>query len=240
MIRWNCYTIFARVFRQNMKARLQSTTCVLYTLRTHVHIVHTVFFKNCTPLGSLNFKSRHPKESSKFFLIFSIFQFSSSWIWLKNKFLGWLLVMSTRLLWGRKSLISSQNLQVQLFSIFLALRLSNAISNAIVLLKTLAISGSQWVTMEERTETVPLMLNLMRMSRETICGNKLLVHKLSNTIPTGVIEIRASTIRWILNVRLRITATIRIFSQLENLWISSPRLNISFTGHGFIKLICRN
>ena len=215
MIGWNCYTIFARFG------------------------FLPAIFKNCTPLGSLNFKSRHPKESSKFFFDFSIFQFFS-WIWLKNKFLGWLLVMSTRLLWGRKSLISSQNLQVQLFSIFLALRLSNAISNAIVLLKTLAISGSQWVTMEERTETVPLMLNLMRMSRETICGNKLLVHKLSNTIPTGVIEIRASTIRWILNVRLRITATIRIFSQLENLWISSPRLNISFTGHGFIKLICRN
>jgi hypothetical protein len=45
-----------------------------------------------------------------------------------------------------------------------------------------------------------MMLNLMRMSRETINGNKQLVLKLSNIIPTGIIEIRASTIRWILNV----------------------------------------
>ena len=49
-------------------------------------------------------------------------------------------------------------------------------------------------------ETSALMLNLMRMSRETISGNKLLVAKLGNILPTGIVEIRASTIGWILNV----------------------------------------
>ena len=73
-------------------------------------------------------------------------------------------------------------------------------SNLILIVRDIKQQKSQCRKMEERMETVPLMLNLMRMSRETICGNKLLVHKLSNTIPTGIIEIRASTIRWILNV----------------------------------------
>ena len=49
-----------------------------------------------------------------------------------------------------------------------------------------------------------MMLNLMRMSREAISGNKLLAAKLGDITPTGIIEIRASTIRWILNVSLKI------------------------------------
>ena len=74
-------------------------------------------------------------------------------------------------------------------------------------------------------ETVPLMLNLMRMSRETICGNKLLVNKLSSTVPTGIIEIRASTIRWILNVRLHSVTTIQSLLVLRFNTLHIPRPN---------------
>ena len=50
-------------------------------------------------------------------------------------------------------------------------------------------------------ESKVLILNLLRMSRETIGDNKQLVEKLGCAALTGIIEIRASTIRWILNVR---------------------------------------
>ena len=52
-------------------------------------------------------------------------------------------------------------------------------------------------------ESKLLILNLMRMSREKIGDNKQLVEKLGFAALTGIIEIRASTIRWILNVRVQ-------------------------------------
>lgn len=60
------------------------------------------------------------------------------------------------------------------------------------------------MTFEEAShsmESKGYILNLMRMSRETIGDNKQLVTKLECAARTGILEIRASTIRWILNVR---------------------------------------